>query len=442
MTRRSFLLFLFISFFVAFAFAEIRFTKIQSDDRPVIFIDEFRFTRTGRLELNVSQVTLGNHDLPKLGFFTCREAAWDHVLQQLVEGEVTCALDSNLVKLVSDFGPLNGKQSFDVVFPVNNANRYRLAFANCLDGGRVSMTVRSAMYNLDGKQNRRDYLPPGEANLPRVYFIWSLVYFTLAWIWIYVLYKGRHTVSRIHFLMLVQVILNALNLVSGAEYKSHIKRTGSAHGWDVSFYIFDFFKGFALPVLIVSIGTCWSQLKPYLQHKVNKFLMIVISLQVAANLARVIFVEIPPFVSYRCAWKIGFWMVDIIYYLLMLLLISGSIESLRGAAQTDGNAAVNLKKVTLLRQYYLVVIGYTYITRALVLPLVMGDSYDNRKTWTGVLAEELPTVALYAFTGYIFMPEAHSQYSVIGDEEKDVAAAEMLKLEDGEEIAVNECRNG
>ncbi|KAK8703300.1 hypothetical protein V6N13_021621 [Hibiscus sabdariffa] len=429
---RSFLPFVLISLFISFCFAEIRFVQIHSDARPIIPFDEFRFTHTGRLELNVSQIDLSNKnpdlDLSRVGFFLCTRDMWMYVLQQLTEGDVMCTLDSRLVTLVYDFKSLNGKSNFDTVFPVNNAERYTLLFANCLDQVNVSMTVRSTMYNLEGKQNRRDYLSADETILPSVYFLSSLVYFTLAGVWIYILYKSRHTVSRIHFLMLVLVILNALNLVSEAEYKSCIKRTGSAHGRDVLFYIFNFLKGITLPVLMVSIGTGWSQLKPYLQDKVNKILMIVIPLQVAANIARVILVEIPPFVSYRFAWKMGFAVVDIICYFLVSLPISWSIEC--EAAQTDGNTAVNLMKLTLLRQYYLVVILYAFLTRALVLPVVTIESYENEHPWTGVLVEELVTVAFYAFTGYKFMPEARNMYSVIDDEAKDVA--EPLKLEDDE----------
>ncbi|KAK8480082.1 hypothetical protein V6N13_070396 [Hibiscus sabdariffa] len=394
---RSFLLFFSISLSVAFAFAEIRFTKIKSDGRPAIAIDVFLFIDTGRLELNVSHVTLCNKnpnlDLAKLGFFICREAAWDHVLQQLTEGEVTCALDFDLVKLVFNFRSLNGKSSFDADFQVDNANQYTLALANCLDGGKVSMNVRSAMYNLEGKQNRRDYLSPAETNLPRVYFIWSLVYFTLAWIWIYVIHKGRRTVSRIHFLMLISLILNALNLVCQAEYKSHVKRTGSAHGWDVPFYIFNFFKGITLPVLVVLIGTSWSQSKPYLQGKVNKILRIVIPLQVTANIARIIFVEIPPLDESKYMWYVGFMFVDIICYSAVFLRISESIKDLHEAAPTDGNAEVNLEKLTLFALCYLRLICYASTAPLLVLSLVI-SSYESEDPWIGVLVEELAMVAV------------------------------------------------
>ncbi|KAL9684825.1 hypothetical protein QQ045_022266 [Rhodiola kirilowii] len=60
---------------------------------------------------------------------------------------------------------------------------------------------------------------------------------------ILVLYKKRFTVHGIHFFMLAVVLLKALNLLCEAEDKSYIKKTGSAHGWDVLFYIFSFLKG-------------------------------------------------------------------------------------------------------------------------------------------------------------------------------------------------------
>ncbi|GMJ10929.1 hypothetical protein like AT5G42090 [Hibiscus trionum] len=198
---RSVLLLLLTSLlFISFSFAEIRFADIRSDDRPIIPVDEFQFTHTGRLELNVSQVTLSNKNadlaLSKAGFFLCTPDAWMYVLQQLVIGEITCALDSDLVNVVFDFRSLKGKSSCDAVFRVNDAERYTLVFANCLDRVNVSMTVRSEMYNFEGKQNRPDYLLSAvETILPGVYFLSPLVYLTLAGIWIYILYKILLAVS-------------------------------------------------------------------------------------------------------------------------------------------------------------------------------------------------------------------------------------------------------
>lgn len=224
-----------------------------------------------------------------LGFFLCTRDSWLHVLAEIEDADITCALHSTLIQKVYTFDSLpTDDKAFTQLFEQHDADQYTLVFANCLQQVKVSMNVRSAMYNLDGKSGRRDYLSAGRTILPRVYFFFSLVYFSLAGAWIYVLYKKRLTVFGIHFFMLAVVILKALNLLCEAEDKSYIKRTGSAHGWDVLFYIFSFLKGITLFSLIVLIGTGWSFLKPYLQDKEKKVLMIVIPLQVVANIAQVV----------------------------------------------------------------------------------------------------------------------------------------------------------
>lgn len=419
---------------MSISLAEIRFTGVRSDNRPIIPFDEFGFTHRGRLELNVSGISLSksNLELNKVGFFLCTRDSWMHVLQQLEDGEVGCALLSDLVKQVYTFDALKAKKEFNTVFNETDADQYTLVFANCFNRDlTVSMDVSSAMYNLDGRSGRRDYLSAGKTVLPRVYFIFSLVYFVLAGIWISVLYKKRLTVFGIHFFMLAVLILKALNLVCEAEDKSYIKRTGSAHGWDVLFYIFSFLKGITLFTLIVLIGTGWSFLKPYLQDKEKKVLMIVIPLQVIANIAQVVIDESGPFAQDWVTWKQVFLLVDVICCCAVLFPIVWSIKNLREAARTDGKAAVNLMKLTLFRQYYIVVICYIYFTRVVVYALETITSY--RYLWTSVLAAELATLAFYVFTGYKFKPEAHNPYFVIDDEEEE-AAAEALKLEDEFEL--------
>ncbi|KAG6407737.1 hypothetical protein SASPL_130734 [Salvia splendens] len=198
--------------------------------------------------------------------------------------------------------------------------------------------------------------------------------------------------------MLAVVLLKALNLLCEAEDKSYIKRTGSAHGWDVLFYIFSFLKGITLFTLIVLIGTGWSFLKPYLHDKEKKVLMIVIPLQVIANISQVVIDETGPFGQDWIAWKQVFLLVDV----------------------TDGKAAVNLMKLTLFRPHYIVVICYIYFTRVVVNGLETITSY--KYFWTSVVAGELATLAFYAFTGYKFRPEVHNPYFVIDDEEEEAAA--------------------
>ncbi|XP_039051716.1 protein CANDIDATE G-PROTEIN COUPLED RECEPTOR 7-like [Hibiscus syriacus] len=179
--------------------------------------------------------------------------------------------------------------------------------------------------------------------------------------------------------MLAVVILKAVNLLCEAEDKSYIKRTGSAHGWYVLFYVFSFLKGVTLFTLIVLISTGWSFLKPYLQDKEKKVLMIVIPLQVVANVAQIVIDETRPFGHDWVVWKRVFLLFYVICCCAVLFPIVWSIKNLREAAKTDGKAAVNLMKLTLFRQYYIVVICYIYFTSVVVYALVTITSKRIRK---------------------------------------------------------------
>ncbi|KAL0326727.1 UNVERIFIED_CONTAM: protein CANDIDATE G-PROTEIN COUPLED RECEPTOR 7 [Sesamum angustifolium] len=418
--------------------AEVRFSEIRSDGRPIIPFDEFGFTHRGRLELNITRLSLSgatpdSSALSKVGFFLSTRDAWVHVLQQIEDGEINCVFGSDAVQKVYTFDRLPSLTTTELnfVYAEIDADQYTLVFANCLPQLKVSMSVRSAMYNLeDGNSNRRDYLSAGKTVLPRAFFLFSIIYFVMAVIWVNVLYKKRLTVHGIHYFMLAVVLLKALNLLCEAEDKSYIKRTGSAHGWDVLFYIFSFLKGITLFSLIVLIGTGWSFLKPYLQDKDKKVLMIVIPLQVVANIAQVVIDETGPFRHEWVTWKQVFLLVDVICCCAVLFPIVWSIKNLREAARTDGKAAVNLMKLTLFRHYYIVVICYIYFTRVVVYALETITSY--KYLWTSIITGELATLAFYVFTGYKFKPEAHNPYFVI-DEDED-AATEQLKLEDEFEL--------
>ncbi|GJZ29181.1 protein GPR107 [Tanacetum coccineum] len=130
--------------------------------------------------------------------------------------------------------------------------------------------------------------------------------------------------------------------------------------------------------------------------------MIVIPLQVIANVAQVVIDETGPFGEDSYTWRQVFLLVDIICCCAVLFPIIWSIKKLREAAMTDGKAAVNLMKLTLY-------------------------------AWTSVLAAELATLAFYVFTGYNFRPKTHNPYLAIDDDEEE-AAVEALKYEDEFEL--------
>ncbi|KAL8148467.1 protein CANDIDATE G-PROTEIN COUPLED RECEPTOR 7-like [Apium graveolens] len=435
MPHFQFLILLILFFTATITLAEIRVTKIQSDDRQIIPFDEFGFTHSGHLVLNVSHIKLSNSqnpkpDLSKIGFFLTTQDAWPHIVNQLQLNEIQCSLSSSLVKPVLSFEKLE-KDKFDTTFKLNDANLYALVFANCIPNFPVSMNVRSSMYNVDMKTGHRVYLSAGKAFLPSIYLFFFVVYVLLAGLWIYVVHSKILSVFRIHFFMLAVIVMKALNLLCETEDKSFIKRTGTAHGWDVLFYIFSFFKGIILFTLIVLIGTGWSFIKPYLQDKEKKVLMIVIPLQVIANVAQVVIDESGPFAEDLYTWKKVFLLVDILCCCAVLFPIMWSIKNLREAAKSDGKAAVNLMKLTLFRLYYIVVICYIYFTRVVVYGLETITSYQYE--WTSVVAAELATLAFYIFTGFNFRPKTHNPYFAIDDEEEE-AASEALKLDEEFEL--------
>ncbi|KAK9039894.1 hypothetical protein V6N11_015079 [Hibiscus sabdariffa] len=374
-------------------------------------------------------ITLSNKnpdlDFANVGFFLCTSDAWKRVRKQLVDEKITCALESNLVKFITDHKFLKVKSSFDTVFRVNNADKYTLILANCLGQVKLSMNVRSAMYNLEGKQNRRDYLSVGETILPVVYFLSSLVSFALAGIWIYVLYKRRLTVSTIHYLMLVLVILQAFNLVFEAENKHYIKRTGRAHDGDTLFYIFSSLKGTMFyTVLIAFIVTGWPHFKPYLQDKEKKVLLTVIPLQVFAHIALASIEEYSTHGPFKSTWIIVTSLLQLICCCTVSLWMFRPIRKWGEAARTDEEAAVKLKKLRDFVLYYATVICYIYLTRVVVYALETIAFY--KYAWMGAVVGELIKVVLCVFVGYKSMPEAYNPHSAVDDEEKDVAAEQLL----------------
>ncbi|XBI76174.1 hypothetical protein VPH35_069442 [Triticum aestivum] len=260
------------------AAAEIRSTAIRADPRTIIPLDEFGFSNQGVLELNVTGIAFDppaspDLDLSQFGFFLSTLDAWVHVLRQLQDLEVTCALQSDLVRLAYSFDRLRPpanpagvavarSSSFTLAFRVTEPGQYTLVFANCLAGAggdlKVSMDVSSAMYNVDPATGQRAYLSVGSSALPSIYFLFCVVYAALAAGWVSILLRKRTAVFRIHYFMLAVLVLKGFNLLAEAEDKSYIERTGTAHGWDVLFYIFSFLKGISLFTLIVLIGTGWS----------------------------------------------------------------------------------------------------------------------------------------------------------------------------------------
>ncbi|CAN8244044.1 unnamed protein product [Cochlearia groenlandica] len=414
--------------------AEIKSLVISDDARPMILFEKFGFTHTGHVTVSVSSVSVvsdPNPDPSRLGFFLLSEESLLQVLLEIQQNANFCVLDSHYVThlfTLRDLSPPPNSR-FNESYPVTSPNEYSLFFANCVSDTKVSMAVHTEMYNKD-PNGSKDYLPAGSTQLPSLYTFFFLCYVSFLSLWIYTCYENKRVVHRIHFLMAGLLLIKSLNLICAAEDKHYVKITGTPHGWDILFYIFQFIRVVLLFTVIVLVGTGWSFLKPFLQEKERNVLIVVIPLQVLANIASIVIGETGPFIKDWVTWNQVFLLVDIVCCCAIIFPIVWSIRSLRETSKTDGKAARNLSKLTLFRQFYVVVIGYLYFTRIVVFALKTIAAYKYQ--WVSFAAEEIVSLVFYVIMFYMFRPEEKNEYFAAVDDDEEEAAALALREDEFE----------
>lgn len=162
----------------SFTSGEIKKLKIRSDNRPMILFERFGFTHTGQASISVSSVSVissvATTDPSGLGFFLLSEESLIQVLIELQQNPNFCVLESNYIQRLFTFRDLSPppNSSFDRAYPVTSPNEYSLFFANCAPESKVSMDVRTELYNLDGRV--KDYLSAGSIRLPTLYFFFLI----------------------------------------------------------------------------------------------------------------------------------------------------------------------------------------------------------------------------------------------------------------------------
>lgn len=95
-----------------------------------------------------------------------------------------------------------------------------------------------------------------------------------------------------------------------------------------------------------------------------------------------------------------------------------SIRHLQEASSTDGKAAMNLRKLKLFRQFYLMIVCYIYFTRIIVYLLKVTVPFQY--VWLDELFKESGTYIFYVLTAYKFRPVPfHPYFTVDTDDEAD-----------------------
>ncbi|CAN6235576.1 unnamed protein product [Urochloa humidicola] len=423
--------------------AEIKKTSIVSDSRSVILFEEFGFRRGGRASVTATGVSwkvpegsqIKSADPTLMGFFLISNSLFYKINNESDYAEATgaafCPLTSKYVQPLFRFKEIAPDGTGKGSLTIDADDQYTVLFSSCQDGVEVTMEVRTEMFNMAGRSGTREYLPVGLLPLPGIFAAASAVHFVFLGAWLFVCVKHCKTAERIHAVMFALLLFKALKLACAAEDQWYVERTGTPHGWDVAFYVFGFFKGILLFTVIVLIGTGWSFLKPYLQEREKNVLMIIIPLQVIENIASAVIGETGPAGRDWLAWNQIFLLVDVICCCAVFFPIIWSIRNLREASKTDGKAARNLQKLTLFKQFYLVVVCYLYFTRIAASAVAAVLSYKYQ--WVVNVSIETASLAFYVFVFYNFQPVEKNPYLYVGDDEEE-AAGGQLEMESTFEI--------
>ncbi|XP_058443094.1 protein GPR107 [Malaya genurostris] len=276
------------------------------------------------------------------------------------------------------------------------------------------------------ENNSGNFLSAGEMPLPALYFMMSLLFFLSGLFWVFILKKSKHPVFKIHYLMAVLVFLKSLSLMFHAINYHFIETQGEhVEAWAILYYITHLLKGAVLFITIVLIGTGWTFIKQILADKDKKLFMIVIPLQVLANVAEIIIAESEEGDKEHSTWRDIFILVDLLCCGAILFPVVWSIRHLQEAAGTDGKAAINLRKLKLFRQFYIMIVCYIYFTRIIVYLLKITVAFQY--AWLDEMFKEMATYVFFVLTGYKFRPVSQNPYfSVCTDEDDDDDEVEIL----------------
>eukprot|EP00227_Mantoniella_beaufortii_P008885 CAMPEP_0197577636 /NCGR_PEP_ID=MMETSP1326-20131121/2194_1 /TAXON_ID=1155430 /ORGANISM="Genus nov. species nov., Strain RCC2288" /LENGTH=451 /DNA_ID=CAMNT_0043140735 /DNA_START=32 /DNA_END=1387 /DNA_ORIENTATION=+ len=423
--------------------------NIVKDDRAIVLIARpFGFDPDGLIEISIKEpkVFLFENappaDKTKLGFFITTSEAETQLQQYLADGG--CVLDNPTVDKLFTFQDMEnnrneaGEYRYTNTIAPEKAGEYSLFFSNCEPNTVVSFDITVELSN-KLPSGKKDFLSAGEKPLPTLYLVAFFCYLSAGITWVWCLWRARQateggvqSVHKIHFLMGVLIAFKCLTVLCQSGMYHLIRTRGDPEGWNIAYYFFTSMRGLFLFTVVVLIGTGWSFLKPFLNDREKKVLMVVIPLQVFANIATIVLDQSGPAIKGWFTWRDIFHLLDIICCCAILFPIVWSIKHLREAASTDGKKVRNMNKLILFRQFYVMVVAYIYFTRIVVYLLKSTAQYTL--LWLSDAASELATLSFYCVTGWMFRPVVDNPYLHLEEDEMD-------RDDDGGVEMVSEGRN-
>uniref|UniRef100_A0A452FR77 G protein-coupled receptor 107 n=1 Tax=Capra hircus TaxID=9925 RepID=A0A452FR77_CAPHI len=336
-----------------------------------------------------------------------------------------CKVDTSLSSTTLLIDPATGEKSFSVhnndgavsfqfFFNISTDDQeglYSLYFHKCLGSDVWSNDKFSFSLDIEiTEKNPDSYLSAGEIPLPKLYISMAFFFFLSGTIWIHILRKRRNDVFKIHWLMAALPFTKSLSLVFHAIDYHYISSQGfPIEGWAVVYYITHLLKGALLFITIALIGTGWAFIKHILSDKDKKVFMVVIPLQVLANVAYIIIESTEEGTTEYGLWKDSLFLVDLLCCGAILFPVVTAAAS---------HAAINLAKLKLFRHYYVLIVCYIYFTRIIAFLLKLAVPFQWK--WLYQLLDEMATLVFFVLTGYKFRPASDNPYLQLSQEEDDL----------------------
>ncbi|XP_076838913.1 protein GPR108 [Brachyhypopomus gauderio] len=332
------------------------------------------------------------------------------------------SLNGTILTLYKDGNSYNFR--FNITMGTLSQGLYNLDFYNCDNMSPDTVRPFSISVEIEEK-NPAGYLSAPEIPLPRLYICMAALFFSAAVIWTCTLLKHRYSVFKIHWLMAALAYNKTVSLVFHSINYHFINTEGHPiEGWAVMYYITHLLKGALLFITLALIGTGFAFVKYILSDKEKKVFMIVIPLQVLANVAYIIIEETEEGASEYAMWREVLFLVDLICCGAILFPVVWSIRHLQEASNTDGKAAMNLAKLKLFRHYYVMIVCYIYFTRIIAILLKLTVPFQWQ--WCQEFLIEVSTLVFFVLTGFKFRPASNNPYLQLPQDEEDMEMDEVL----------------
>ncbi|XP_049325384.1 protein GPR108 isoform X12 [Astyanax mexicanus] len=314
--------------------------------------------------------------------------------------------------------------TFNITIGAEDQGLYNLNFHNCRNMRPGVLSPYSLNVEIVEK-NPAGFLSAAEIPLPRLYISMAAMFLTAAVVWTYTLLKHRYSVFKIHWLMAALAYTKTISLVFHSINYHFINKEGHPiEGWAVMYYITHLLKGALLFITLALIGTGFAFVKYILSDKEKKIFMIVIPLQVLANVAYIIIEETEEASSEYALWREILFLVDLICCGAILFPVVWSIRHLQEASTTDGKAAINLEKLKLFRHYYVMIVCYIYFTR--IIAILLKVTVPFQWQWCQEFLIEVSTLVFFVLTGFKFRPASNNPYLQLPQDEEDLEMDEVV----------------